>query len=134
MTDRLKQAFVSGLALPLRVMPTWVEAIFFGAMLSVFIQRNPGFRVRLKEIAGKVFYFEAIDLKKGFYLEIKEDDIKVIVYLDRNPDAVMRGEFNVLFGLFSGAVDPDTVFFSRRLEISGDTASSLNLKNILSSL
>ena len=46
----------------------------------------------------------------------------------------MKGETSVLFRLLLGKEDPDTVFFSRRLEIEGDTAAAICFKNILNSL
>ncbi len=39
-----------------------------------------------------------------------------------------------LLDVFTGRVDPDTVFFSRRLEITGDTAAAVHFKNILAAL
>jgi predicted lipid carrier protein YhbT len=46
----------------------------------------------------------------------------------------MKGEFSVLLGLMMSKVDPDTVFFSRKLEITGNTATALCFKNILDSI
>ena len=46
----------------------------------------------------------------------------------------MRGALKVLVRVMLGKEDPDTVFFSRELEINGDTAVALHFKNILSSI
>jgi predicted lipid carrier protein YhbT len=133
---REKIALLASRFLPLaaRLLPLWIEAIGMGAIMGAIVDSNKRFKERLKEIDDKVFLFEATDLNKKFHLYIKDGDIKIIPYLKREPDVVMRGETKILFGLFLGKEDPDTVFFSRKLEISGDTAAAIHFKNILNSL
>jgi predicted lipid carrier protein YhbT len=46
----------------------------------------------------------------------------------------MTGDTSILFGLLLNKVDPDTIFFTRKLMISGDTAVAVHFKNILNSL
>ncbi len=128
---RLVSAFKTGASIPLRIMPLWFEAIGAGVFLSEILDKRPGLRERLTEIDGKVFLFDAKDIKKRFYLCIKDGDIKLIPHLSQDPDVTMAGAFDVLFELLLGSVDPDTVFFSRRLEITGDTATAIHFKNIL---
>lgn len=133
--DELKRRLVStlktGASIPLRVMPLWFEAIGAGVFLSEILDARPGLRERLTEIDGKVFLFDAKDIGKGFYLHIRDGDIKLIPHMAVAPDVTMSGDFDVLFELLLGTVDPDTVFFSRRLEITGDTAVAIHFKNIL---
>ncbi|HHL39808.1 MAG TPA: SCP2 sterol-binding domain-containing protein [Deltaproteobacteria bacterium] len=118
----------------LRAAPRCAEAVAVGAALSLVLERNPSLRQRLGELAGKVFFFSAKDIKKDFYLVVTADGVAVRLHCARKPDVTMRGDVKVLLGLVLGAEDPDTVFFSRRLEISGDTAAAIHLKNILASL
>ena len=118
----------------LRLTPLWIEAIGMGAVMGAIVDGNKRFKERLKEIDNKVFLFEAVDLNKKFYLRIKDGDIKIIPHLAKEPDVVMKGETKVFFGLLLGKEDPDTVFFSRKLEISGDTAAAIHFKNILNSM
>jgi len=137
--DELKNRLLSalsfmlktGAAIPLRVMPLWFEAIGAGVFLSAILDARPGLRERLREIDDKVFFFDAKDIGKGFFLHIKDGGIKLIPHMAVAPDVTMRGAFDVLFELLLGTVDPDTVFFSRRLEITGDTATAIHFKNIL---
>lgn len=132
--DAVADAVYEGLKLPLRAMPLWMEAIGAGVFMSTIVTGHPKFKKRLKELSGKVFLFEAKDIEKSFYLNIKEDDIKIIPFMAGEPDVVMRGEAKVLMDLLLGREDPDTVFFSRRLEINGDTAAAILFKNILADL
>ncbi|MBI3752707.1 MAG: SCP2 sterol-binding domain-containing protein [Deltaproteobacteria bacterium] len=118
----------------LRLTPLWIEAIGMGAVMGAIVDGNKRFKERLKEIDDKIFLFEATDLGKRFFLHIKDSDIKIIPHIAKTPDVVMKGETKVFFGLLLGKEDPDTVFFSRRLEISGDTAAAIHFKNILNSM
>jgi O2-independent ubiquinone biosynthesis accessory factor UbiT len=132
--ERLKEKALQALQFPLRLTPLWIEAIGMGAVMGAIVDGNKRLKERLKEINDKVFLFEAVDLSKKIYLRIKDGDIGIIPHLAKGPDVVMKGETKVLFGLLLGKEDPDTVFFSRRLEISGDTATAICFKNILNSM
>lgn len=132
--ERVLETLLKGAVLPLKVMPLWAEAIWVGAFIAVQVEMNPNLKERLIEIDDKVFLFEAKDIGKSFYLHIKDKDIKIIPHMNRVPDCIMRGDIKVLLDIFTGKEDPDTVFFSRKLEINGDTAAAIHLKNILSSV
>ena len=132
--ERIKTSFLKLLKLPLNLTPLWIEAIGMGAVMGAIVDGNKRFKERLKEVDDKTFLFEAVDLNKKFYLRIKDGDIKIIPHLAKEPDVVMKGETKVFFGLLLGKEDPDTVFFSRKLEISGDTAAAIHFKNILNSM
>ncbi len=132
--DRLRAMLSKGMSLPLKAIPLWMEAIGVGVFISSIVESHPGFKERLCELNGKVFRFEATDIKKSFYLRIKDCDIKVLPHMDRPPDVIMRGEVKTLTDVLLGKVDPDTVFFSRKLEINGDTSAAIHFKNILAAL
>ena len=132
--ERLKERALQALKFPLRLIPLWIEAIGMGAVMGAIVDSNKRFKERLLEIDDKTFLFEASDLNKKFFLHIKDNDIKIIPHLAKAPDVVMRGETKILFGLLLGKEDPDTVFFSRKLEINGDTAAAIHFKNILNSM
>jgi len=118
----------------LRATPLVLEAVAVGSVLSAIVARNKDLSERLEELNGKVFYFEASDIKKGFYLHITGGEIRVVLHRTDPPDVTMKGSVTVLLDVLRGKVDPDTVFFSRKLEIEGDTAIAIHFKNILASL
>jgi len=132
--ERLQQSCKKASRLFLRATPLVVEAVAVGGVLSAIVARNPELAERLGELTDKVFFFEASDISKGFFLHIRGNEIKVVLHMARTPDVTMRGEVTVLLDVLSGKVDPDTVFFSRKLEIEGDTATAIHFKNILASL
>ena len=134
LTRRLKGVLYRGIRGPLKVMPLWMEAIGVGVFISSIVDANPSFKEKLSQIDGKVFMFEAKDISKSFYLHIKDREIKVVPHMNRAPDVTMSGKVAVLIDVLTGREDPDTVFFSRRLEITGDTASAIHFKNILAAL
>jgi len=131
---KLKGVFYRSIRGPLKAMPLWMEAIGVGAFIASIVDSNPAFKEKLAQLDGKVFMFEAKDISKKFYLHIKDREIKVVPHMRRAPDVTMTGKVAVLIDVLTGKEDPDTVFFSRRLEITGDTASAIHFKNILAAL
>lgn len=133
---RIKDTLLNSMNIPLKIMPLWMEAIGVGAIVSMMVEKNPRFKQRLVEIDGKVFLFEAKDIGKRFFLHIniKDGGIKVAPHFAGTPDVTMSGNVRVLVDVLLGKEDPDTVFFSRRLEISGDTAVAIHFKNMLAAL
>jgi len=119
---------------PLKFVPAWMQGAGLGLFLAHVLENNPGFKERLEEIDDNYFLFESTDTGQKFYLYIKDKDITVKLHHKDEPDVVMKGEFSVLVGLLLSKVDPDNVFFSRRLQISGNTATALCFKNILDSI
>ncbi len=117
-----------------KYIPPVVQGIGLGLFLGHVVENNPDFKDRLEEIDDKYFMFEATDTKQCFFLHIKDKAIKVKMHLKNAPDVIMKGEFSVLIGLLLSKVDPDNVFFSRKLQISGNTATALCFKNILDSI
>ncbi|MEE9591540.1 MAG: SCP2 sterol-binding domain-containing protein [Thermodesulfobacteriota bacterium] len=132
--EMFKRKALKAISQPMRLMPHWMDTIGAGVLISAMMDKNPVFKEKIAQLDGKVFLFEASDIKKNFYLHINCNDIKLLPHYAGKPDVTMKGETEVLFGLLSGKEDPDTVFFSRRLEIGGDTAAAILFKNILNSL
>ncbi|MEE9543660.1 MAG: SCP2 sterol-binding domain-containing protein [Thermodesulfobacteriota bacterium] len=132
--EKIRDNVMDRLALPLRVMPLWMEATALGVFIDSILRDNPRLMERFSELTGKLFLFEATDVGKSFHLKIEAKRVRVIPHVSQEPDVIMKGNFKVLTGLLMGTEDADTVFFSRKLEITGDTAAALHLKNILSSI
>ena len=119
---------------PLKFIPPLAQGIGLGLFLDHVVENNSDFRERLTEIDDRYFLFEATDTGQRFFLHIKDKRIKVKLHLKEAPHVTMKGDFAILMGLLLSKVDPDNVFFSRQLQISGDTATALCFKNILDSI
>lgn len=115
-------------------MPGWMQAIGAGGVISAMVEGNERFKRRLPELEGKLFLFCPTDTNKSFCMTIRNGEATIILHPEREVDVTMKGEIRVLAGLLLGRVDPDTVFFTRKLEITGDTAAAILLKNILADL
>ncbi len=133
-TNRFERAGLAGLRFGLKATPLLFEAMAAAVMLRKVVDDNPSFAEKLGALDGKLFWFEATDIDKGFFLRIAGKSIKVELHDTAEPDVTMKGNVGVLVDLFLGRVDPDTVFFSRRLEITGDTSVAIHFKNILAAL
>lgn len=131
---KLKEGLYKSMNLPLKAMPLWMEAIGVGVFIAHILENNPRFKQKLCEVDDKMFMFEAKDVGKKFFLHIKDRDIKVVPHSARTPDVTMSGNVSVLMDVLLGKEDPDTVFFSRKLEITGDTATAIHFKNLLAAL
>ena len=130
----LEEGFSKGMTLSLKLAPLWMEAMAASAVMAAMTELHPALKEKLAELDGKLFKFEASDIEKAFYLRIAGTEVSVVVHTTKTPDVTMRATVKVLLDVFTGRVDPDTVFFSRRLEITGDTAAAVHLKNILATL
>jgi predicted lipid carrier protein YhbT len=134
LNKKLVDAAFEALRLPFKAAPLWMEAAAVGVYISAVMRAKPELSERFKELGDRLFMFEATDAEKAFYIRFKDGEAKVVPHTLKKPDVIMRGTVKTLAGVLTGRVDPDTVFFSRELEINGDTAAALHLKNILSSL
>ncbi len=132
--EKLSDTVFKAIKGPLRVLPRFVHAIGAGTLISTLVESNQRLGKRLGELNGKTFLFIAKDIEKNFYLIIDNGNVKVLPHSVKAPDVTMKGEIKVFIELLLGLVDPDTVFFSRKLEVSGDTASAILLKNILADI
>lgn len=85
----------------------------------------------------------AFDFLQGRWLSIEITDLKLTWYITKgahgpvmmsspvNPDVSIRGNLRDFVELANQDIDPDTLFFRRRLLISGDTDLGLQVKNLM---
>jgi predicted lipid carrier protein YhbT len=85
----------------------------------------------LAPLAGKVLRLEIAGL--GFGPQLTLDFIGLRPAFGK-PDVTIRASLSDYLALALRREDPDTLFFTRRLVIEGDTALGLELKNALDAL
>lgn len=94
--------------------------------------RKPSILSRLGPHEGSRFL---IDLHDAPLLLLMEPGARrITAYPRRNPpphDAAIRGRLSAFLAMLHGAEDGDALFFSGDLEIAGDTAAVLALRNAL---
>lgn len=119
-------------SLPLRFLPQPFTAVSLGVVLNLFFQRHVELRERMRELSGKVFRFRVEDLDQEFFMVVEESgEVLIHTYSDDEPHVEMAGESTAFIALLLQMEDPDSLFFSRRLKLSGETDTGLRFKNIL---
>ncbi|MBX3690048.1 MAG: SCP2 sterol-binding domain-containing protein [Dokdonella sp.] len=80
---------------------------------------------------GRRLGIEATDLEFSFVVEMHERELRVV---DAAAEASVRGSMTDLLLLASRLEDADTLFFQRRLMLTGDTELGLTARNLLDRL
>lgn len=93
---------------------------------------------RLRFMAGKIMKLTVTDIGATFYIQgihtAHGDQLQVTTYASRQEDVFMSGSMDDLYLLTTHSVDPDTLFFRRKLMLSGDTELGLEIKNFLDTI
>ncbi len=93
---------------------------------------HPALFRRLCRLAPSTILFEPDDTPHRFLLTIVPDDLRLNVVRGDAAAAVhIRGRLAMLLSLLEGRVDSDTLFFTRDVSISGDTAAAVAFRNTL---
>nr|WP_306267218.1 SCP2 sterol-binding domain-containing protein [Pararhizobium sp. IMCC3301] len=122
-----KFATVGLTPIPIRVVQLVTQKVF-----DAVLARHPTLFDRLGPYAEKRYGFDPVDLP--FVFEVLPDGPTIRVLrkgVVSTPDAMVTGPFIMLLALLEGRLDGDAVFFSRELEVSGDTEAILALRNAL---
>jgi predicted lipid carrier protein YhbT len=87
----------------------------------------------LDELAGRRLGVEAIDLDQRWVVAVGHRSLEVLP--PATPaEAMVRGEVTDLLLLASRLEDADTLFFHRRLQLTGDVELGLLVRNLLDQL
>ena len=125
---------LAGLIWILRFLPSSLHNLGVRLFLFLWVSRRTLFKERLKEIEGKIFLLDAMDIGKHYYLSVKNSKLTLLSMPHFKPHVVMKGDFVTLTGLFFKRFDPDSALFSRKLKIEGDIQTAVCFKNILANL
>lgn len=87
----------------------------------------------LDDLAGRRFGVEVTDLGLRWVLAIGERRVDVLAP-DAAAESTVRGTATDLLLLASRLEDADTLFFQRRLQVTGDTEFGLAVRNLLDQL
>src|SRR5487761_2528922 len=103
-------------------------ALLMGAMQR---QHAPLFR-RLTSLAPATILFDPVDTPRCFLLTIARHGVRMdIAGRGQAASARISGSLATLIGLLEGRIDSDTLFFSREVSVSGDTAVAVGFRNTL---
>ena len=123
--------------------PLWVGAAlkYLPKPVSSFgleQQLNWFFRQELQHgeldfLTGKTVKVEVPDLSYQFYLVLQQKRFKISSE-ESGEDVLFRANSQDLVRLITQQVDPDTLFFRRKLALLGDTELALAIKNLLDTI
>lgn len=95
-------------------------------------RQHPGLFKRLARLAPATILFEPDDTPHCFLLTIAPDDLRLtLATRDHAASAHIKGSLANLLYLMEGRIDSDTLFFSRDVVISGDTAVAVGFRNTI---
>jgi predicted lipid carrier protein YhbT len=121
------------LAFAIRPLPLWPLSLMLGALVRRLDGAHPEIRRRLGSYEDRRFLVDPSDLPFVMLLDLSIPRIDVYRRAVDAPRAQARiaGRLSAFLAMLHGAEDGDALFFSRDLEISGETAAVLALRNAL---
>lgn len=124
--------FPAPLSLPLRVIPSFVHNKVLATALNRIFYRDlqDG---ELDFLQGKLIHISVVDIGVEYRFTLNDDKL-VPGNMSRSPDLSLKGTAYDYLLLASRREDTDTLFFSRRLHMQGDTELGLYVKNFLDGL
>ncbi len=128
----LKLATLPEPTLFLRPVPAFLQARLLQNILEQIL--NAEAMQRFAELSGKHFLFRTFDDVVHLGMTFTDDSIRVQENPAWDADVTISGNLPALIALCFSLEDPDSLFFSRCLLLTGDTASGLLFKNILANL
>ncbi|MDV6316323.1 SCP2 domain-containing protein [Idiomarina sp. HP20-50] len=84
-------------------------------------------------ISGKVIEIKVKDIDLSLFFTLTDNQIKTLKSQDKY-DVQLSADGDALLLLIYGKVDPDTLFFNRKLMVKGNTELGLHLKNFLDTI
>lgn len=130
-TLHLPLALLAPLRLPLRLVPAAVHAEIFAHVFN-HLMRGQTLTGRLAALNGKTIGLHITDAPTLIRFHIENG--RLARHNGAASDVTIRGALEEFWRLAARAEDPDTLFFSRRLAIEGDTETGLHVKNLLDAL
>ena len=129
--SQLPLAVLAPLRLPLRFIPAAMHAEIFARVFN-HLMRGQTLTGRLAALNGKTIGLHITDAPTLIRFHIENGGLAR--HNGGASDVTIRGAIEEFWRLATRAEDPDTLFFSRRLAIEGDTETGLHVKNLLDAL
>jgi len=115
------------------ILPRPVLTRLTNAVVRGLDRNHPSLLRNVAGLAPALIHIAPTDLPYGFALRVGRAPVTLAIVDERpaDADADVRASAGVLIDLLEGRIDSDTLFFRRDLEILGNTAVIVGLRNVL---
>lgn len=116
---------------PINLLPDGVQQDLISKLLSKVLSQALA-EEELTFLKQHWLHIEVTDVPFQFYISVSEDNSLLLQKtLKQEADVRFAGDTQSMLLLMSRSVDPDTLFFQRKLLVTGDTELGLEIKNFL---
>jgi O2-independent ubiquinone biosynthesis accessory factor UbiT len=112
-------------------LPQWPHALALVSGLNVALIMRLLPESELAALENKLFRVRVLDSGGEAYYTYRAGLFRPVFRPERDPDLAFAANLSAYLQLLARQEDPDTLFFNRELEISGDTELGLIVKNML---
>ena len=112
-------------------LPQWPHAMVLVTALNAAIKLKLLPESELTALNEKLFRIRVLDTGGEASFTYRNGMFRPVFSFVREPDLAFSAHLSAYLQLLSRQEDPDTLFFNRELEITGDTELGLLVKNLL---
>ena len=112
-------------------LPQWPHGLALVAGLNAALKMKLLPASELTALEGKLFRVRVLDTGGTAYFTYRGELFRPVFGPGREPDLAFAANLSAYLQLLARQEDPDTLFFNRELEITGDTELGLLVKNLL---
>lgn len=120
------------LSFPLRLIPNEVHSQLLVRAFNTIL-KQPLHHNELNDLRGHHINIQVTDLRVSFHFTVVGGKFKVCSPY-QHADVVIAGATRDIFSLITRQEDSDTLFFQRRLKLSGNTELGLRFKNVFDAI
>lgn len=117
-----------------RKLPQWPHTLTLIAALNVALKMKLLPEGELEALEGKLFRVRVLDTGGEASYTYHDGLFRPVFRPEREPDLAFAANLSAFLQLLARQEDPDTLFFNRELEITGDTELGLIVKNMLDAI
>ncbi|MGA8880964.1 MAG: SCP2 sterol-binding domain-containing protein, partial [Azonexus sp.] len=111
--------------------PQWPHALVLVTALNAALKMKLLPADELTSLEGKLFRVRVLDSGGEASYTYRDGLFRPVFRPDHEPDLAFAANLSTYLQLLARQEDPDTLFFNRELEITGDTELGLLVKNML---
>lgn len=112
-------------------LPQWPHALALVGVLNTALKMKLLPESELTQLEDKLFRVRVLDTGGEASYTYRHGLFRPVFRAEREPDLAFAANLSAYLQLLARQEDPDTLFFNRELEITGDTELGLIVKNML---